>query len=155
MAGVFFLPGLSPLFAVQAWQTQLTIELTRGWIRLLNLPVTLDGYTVYLSQPFQIWIVDSCNGLSAYLLLAAAILAYPTFWRTKTAWLIETYLILAFINSLRIALVIYATEWNNDYFYCAHDCVGRYSFIAMTLLLFVFFVQRVKPLNPVNPVNPN
>lgn len=144
LVGVFFLPNLSPLFAVQAWQTQFTIELTRGWIELFALPVTLEGYTVYLSHPFQIWIVDSCNGLTAYLLLAAAILAYPTHSRVKTLWLMETYLILAFLNSLRITLVIYATQWDSDYFYCAHDCIGRYSFIVMTLLLFVFFSQRVK-----------
>ncbi|BCN93313.1 hypothetical protein THMIRHAM_10980 [Thiomicrorhabdus immobilis] len=141
---LFFIESISPLYFVQTWQTDLTIYLTHLWIDGFDIPVKMVGNTVYLDHGFNIWILDGCNGLAAYLLFGVAILAYPTVWLSRLIWLLEGYFYLVVINSIRIDFVVYLTMFDADYFYCAHDCIGRLCMVATTLLLFMLFTFRVQ-----------
>lgn len=141
---LFFIESFSPLYIVQTLQTDLTIYLTNLWIDGFNIPVKMIGNTIYLDHGFKIWILDGCNGLTAYLLFGVAILAYPTAWLSRLIWLLEGYFYLVVINSIRIDFVVYLTMFDADYFYCAHDCVGRLFMVATTLLLFMLFTARVQ-----------
>lgn len=141
---LFFIESFSPLYVVQAWQTELTIYLTYLWIHYFDIPVNMIGNTVYLDNGFKIWILDACNGLIAYLLLAVAILAYPTTWVYRLIWLVEGYFYLLLANSLRIDFVIYITMFDAGYFYCAHDCVGMLAMGVIILAFFILFTMRVQ-----------
>lgn len=141
---LFFHDTYSPFYAVQAWQTDLTIYLTHLWVNGFQIPVNMVGNTIYLDHGFNIWILDECNGLLAYLLFAVGIVAYPTAWLYRLIWLLESYVYLVVINSARIDFVVYATMFDASYFYCVHDCVGRLAMVVTILLMFILFTFRVQ-----------
>ena len=141
---LFFIESFSPFYFVQTLQTDLTIYLTQLWIEWFEIPVKMVGNTIYLDHGFNIWILDGCNGLAAFLLFAVAIIAYPTAWLNRLIWVIEGYLYLVIINSIRIDFVVYVTMFDAKYFECAHDCVGRLCMVGMTLTLFLLFTLRVQ-----------
>ena len=88
---LFFIDDFSPFYVVNTLQTELTIYLTATWIDFFKIPVEMLGNTVYLDNGFDIWIFDECNGLTAFLLFGAAIIAYPTLWKSRLFWLLEGY----------------------------------------------------------------
>jgi len=141
---LFFIESFSPLYFVQNLQTDLTIYLTKLWIDGFDIPVKMVGNTIFLDHGFNIWILNDCNGLAAYLLFAVAIIAYPTSWRSRLIWLLEGYLYLLVINSIRIDFVIYLTMFDANYFECVHDCIGRICMVATTMILFMLFTLRVQ-----------
>lgn len=141
---LFFHEAYSPFYSVQSLQTDLTIYLTQLWINWFEIPVKMVGNTIYLDHGFNIWILDECNGLLAYLLFAVGIVAYPTPWVYRFIWLLESYVYLVFVNSARIDFVVYATMFDASYFYCAHDCFGRLAMVATILMMFILFTARVQ-----------
>lgn len=141
---LFFFESFSPLFFVQAWQTQLTIWLTHLWIDYFEIAVKMIGNTVYLKDGFKIWVEDSCNGLLAYLLYAVAILAFPANNRLRFIWLLEGYLYLVLVNSIRIDFVIYISMFDSSYFHFVHDCIGRGFIFINLVVMFMLFTLRVQ-----------
>ena len=141
---LFFIDSFSPLYWLNSLQTDLTIYLTALWIDLFAIPVKMLGNTVYLSHGFNIWILDGCNGLTAFMLFGTAIIAYPTSWKSKLFWLLEGYVIVVVLNMIRIDSVIYFTMIDANYFHISHNLIGRYSTILLTLCLFLIFTLRVQ-----------
>ncbi|WP_460187592.1 exosortase/archaeosortase family protein [Thiomicrorhabdus hydrogeniphila] len=141
---LFFIESFSPFYIIQTLQTDLTIYLTQLWINSFDIPVKMIGNTVYLEHGFKIWILDPCNGLIAFLLFAVAIVAYPTAWLSRLKWLVEGYVYLVVVNSIRIDFVIYVTMFDATYFHCAHDHIGMLAMGTMTLAIFILFTLRVQ-----------
>ena len=141
---LFFFESFSPLFFVQAWQTELTIWLTRFWIDYFQIAVNMIGNTVYLKSGFKIWIEDGCNGLLAYLLYAVAILAFPAANKLRLVWLFEGYFYLVLVNSLRIDFVIYISMFDPNYFFFVHDVIGRGFIFINLVVMFMLFTLRVQ-----------
>lgn len=149
---LFFIESFSPFYLLQSMQTGLTIWLTQWWIEAFSIPVNMVGNTVHLKNGFDIWILDSCNGLLAYLMYVAAVLSYPALFFTRFIWVLEGYLYLLIVNSFRIDFVIYVTMFDKDYFTCAHDCVGRVMLISMVAGLFILFTLRVHTVRIIRKV---
>lgn len=142
--GLLFVQSFSPLFLIQEWQTDITIWLTNSWIHYFEIGVKMLGNTIYLPSGFKIWIEHSCNGLLAYLLFAVAILAYPTYAHLKLIWLLEGYLYLLIVNSIRIDFVVYVSIFDHNYFTFIHDFIGRGFIFINLVVMFMLFTLRVK-----------
>ena len=149
---VFFIESFSPLYFLQGWQTGLTIWLTHVWIDYFDIAVKMIGNTVYLKDGFRIWIEDSCNGLLAFLLYACAVLAFPASKKLRFIWLLESYLYLVLVNSIRIDFVIYVSMFDSSYFEFVHDCIGRGFIFINLLVMFMLFTLRVQVTNGVQKI---
>jgi exosortase/archaeosortase family protein len=145
---LFFVEGYSPLFAVNQLQTQLTTLITQGWAQMLALPLQIEGPTLRLPNGMNLHIVHECNGLVPFLLYLAAILAYPTGWKSKLLWALGGYVALQVINTLRMLLITLVVLEDKSLFHLAHDWVGRYAVALLTVALFFAFTHYVTVIQP-------
>lgn len=144
-----FFEGLSPFFIVNQLQTELTISITQLWVSGFDLPVRLQADTLLLANGLHLKILHECNGLTPFLLLLAAILAYPTFWKRKIQWVLIGYFALLVINTLRMLLVTLVVIDHPDLFHIVHDWIGRYSIALLTVGLFFLYTHYVEVIKPI------
>lgn len=138
-----FIEGVAPLFFVNEFQTQLTIQLTSMWVNFFQIPLVMQGDTLILEHGMSLQILHECNGLVPFLLYLAAILAYPTELKYKLQWFLIGYLFLMLINMVRIFAITLVVVDFPDLFTISHDWVGRYGVGLFTLLFFFWFTNRV------------
>lgn len=141
---LFFFSGISPFFIINELQTQLTILITQNWVTLFDLPVLIQADTLILKNGLHLQILHECNGLTPFLLYAAAILAYPAYSRAKAVWLFFGYILLVAINTLRMLFITLVVTDYPDQFHLVHDWIGRYTVAILTIALFFWFTERVQ-----------
>jgi len=138
----------SPLYLINALQTEATVYVTELWVQFFDIPVTMENNTVVFAHGLQLLILDECNGLTPLLLYMAAILAYPTPYALKLKWLFGGMLLLLTLNMLRIILITLTVIEYPESFELAHNVVGRYGIGAATLFLFYYFTTHVSTCVP-------
>ena len=138
----------------------LMVVLPKGWIgeidvwtahvltfllRLLGAEVTVHGRTLAVTHGGRVHsmlIGYGCDGVLAYLMLASAILPFPTAWRTKWIGLGAGLAYVAFINQIRLlgltAVLVHMDDPSKFDFY--HLAVGQ---VFVLVLLFVFLDQWI------------
>ncbi len=141
---LLFFDGLSPLFIVNQLQTGLTIHITHLWVSIFDLPVHFQAESLLLDNGMHLKILHECNGLTPYLLLAAAILAYPTSLQSKALWLLIGYCAVLVINTLRMLFITLVVIDHPEQFHLVHDWIGRYSVALLTLGLFYLYTNYVR-----------
>ncbi|MDG6777910.1 exosortase/archaeosortase family protein [Thiomicrorhabdus sp. zzn3] len=122
----------------------MTISITQSWVSLFNLPVLIQADTLILQNGVHLQILHECNGLTPFLLYAAAILAYPAYTRAKVKWLFFGYILLVGINTLRMLFITLVVMDYPEQFYLVHDWIGRYAVAILTVALFFWFTERVQ-----------
>ena len=146
--GLIYFEDISPFYFIHTFQTNAIIYITELWIDYFDIPVRLVGNTVIFPHGLQLMILNTCNGLTPFILYLAAILAYPTLYKEKIPWFFGGLIILLTLNMIRIMLITVYLIHVPDGFHCAHNIVGRYSIGISTLLLFYYFTTRVKVSTP-------
>jgi len=139
---LLYFEHFSPLFFINQWQTDLTVYLTKTWIDFFNLPLFLNDATVYYQHGLELQILNDCNGLVPFLFTASALLAFPSSMNKKIYWLFISYLVILFINTIRIDAILYHVIAHPENFKFVHEIVGRYLMASVALLLFYFFSKK-------------
>ena len=138
----------------------LMVVLPKGWIvaidmftaqvltfllRLLGTEVSVYGRTLsvtYGGRVHSMLIGYGCDGVLAYLMLASAILPFPTAWRTRWIGLGAGLAYVAVINQVRLlgltAILVFMKDPSKFDFY--HLAVGQ---VFVLVLLFVFLDQWI------------
>jgi len=133
----------SPLYFLNAWQTQITIYLTYVWVDVFNIPVQMLGNSLYFSHGLKLVILDECNSMLPLLMFISGVLAYPSDCHNKIYWMTLGYFVVSIVNLARIYLVTYIVLDNASHFHLAHDYLGRFLILVTTFLLFYTFVRTV------------
>ena len=144
--GLFLIDYLSPFSFVNDLQTKVNIFLTKNWITYFDIPVKMDGAFITYEHPLKLEIVNECNGLVLYLLLASAYLSYPISILLKSYWIIFSYFIMLLFNTIRLDWIIYYSINNPQDFEFMHNTLGRYIFAIVPLILFYTFARNQKNL---------
>lgn len=138
----------------------LMVALPKGWIvavdlvtahiltfllRLLGAEVTAYGRTLSLTyggRVHSMLIGYGCDGVLAYLMLASAILPFPTSWRKRWIGLGAGLAYVVVINQVRLlgltAVLVFMNDPSKFDFY--HLAVGQ---VFVLVLLFVFLDQWI------------
>ena len=148
LIGLIYFKDYSPFYFITEFQTNMTIYVTKLWIELFHIPVTLTGHTMTFRHGLELRILNECNGLTPFILYLAAILAYPTRYAAKINWFVGGMIVLLTLNFVRIVLITLFLIIYPESFDIAHNIVGRYSIGAITLYLFYLFTTQVSTCTP-------
>lgn len=140
--GLIYIEDFSPLIVINNSQTDLSIFLTNQWISLFDIDININGALLTFEHDLKLLISNECNGLAAFLLSFAAILAYPTHIKTKIFWSFLAYFILLIANSIRLDWIAYHVINKPEDFKFLHEVVGRYIIASIPLLLFYIFSAK-------------
>jgi exosortase family protein XrtM len=118
---------------------------TAGSAKLINLVMPKEktrAQNEYLvSGSFKLKIARGCEGIEGVIILAAAILAFPTGLKPKILGLAGGVLVLYILNLFRIVGLYYTLRYKPPLFDIMHVYVGQ------TLIIFFAFLYFIAWLN--------
>ena len=133
---------LAALFHLsEAW----TAEIVFALLALFSDQARLVGDTIVSLGGFSVTIIEECTGIYEALILAAALLAYPTRWRhTLIGFALGMPLIYA-MNVVRIAVLLVVGGYSQRWFDFMHLYFWQVTMIAMVAaawLAWLWWVVR-------------
>jgi exosortase H (IPTLxxWG-CTERM-specific) len=96
---------------------------------------------------FAVAIEAGCNGVEAFLVLAAAILAFPAPWKHKLAGLAIGALAIQALNVVRVITLYYLGQWNAQAFEWAHLYAWQALIMLDALIVWLLWI-RALPRSP-------
>jgi exosortase H (IPTLxxWG-CTERM-specific) len=122
-----------------------TAEVVYWLLSLFSENTRIAGGTIVTLDGFSVTIIEECTGIYEGLILAAALLAYPTAWRhTLVGFALGMPLIYA-MNVLRIAVLLVAGGYSQSWFDFMHLYFWQVTMIAMVAaawLAWLWWVVR-------------
>ncbi len=107
---------------------------------ILNNPII--DYDIIINPKFRVVITPECNGIIPYLMILAAILAYPCRFTKKIFWAIFAFIIIFIVNIIRLYIVVeVVNRFGGDYFYLVHDIGGNILLIITGALLYLRYLK--------------
>lgn len=94
--------------------SSLLIEVFGGSVELFGdiLRSPINGFAVKVD--------NGCSGLEAVILICAAVLAFPTTWKTRLIGVLACSLAILGLNLIRIISLFYIGQYSIDWFEWAH-----------------------------------
>lgn len=84
---------------------------------------------------FGVSIEAGCNGLEAFIILIAAVMAFPASWKDKLIGLVAGFFAIQILNVVRVISLFYIGQWNKEIFDFAHHYVWQ-ALIMLDVLVF-------------------
>lgn len=98
----------------------------------------------HIPNDFAVSIEAGCNGVEAMIILAAAIVAFPSSWKHKLIGLGLGFVAIQLLNLLRIISLFYIGQWNYAIFEWTHLYLWQ-ALIIMDALIFWLAWMRMLP----------
>lgn len=133
---IYFGIELTPL---RPWLIE-TVTAQSGW--LLNLfigNIEVYGVNIFYKGSYVVSIIFACTAVQSIVLFVGMIVALQRVdIKRKFYGLLVTVVPIYFLNLIRNALVAYLVKDNPDFFFMAHNVIGKGgSLIALVILLFI------------------
>lgn len=147
------------LFVLAALPTA-RAHLVLPWTRLLadtcallvtqfDLNVVAEGKILRNpSSGFGVSIEAGCNGVEAYIVLIAAILAFPSTWKQRLWGLTLGFVAVQGLNVLRIISLFYLGQWNERAFHFGHTYLWQGLIMLDVLAFWLIWIDRCKKPTP-------
>lgn len=84
-----------------------------------------------------------CNGVEAVLLLAAAVLAYPSSLKMKVLGLSLGFIAIQVVNLMRIITLYYMAGWDKEVFNFFHLYLWQALIMLDVLIVWLIWIRRV------------
>jgi len=151
---VYFTLTLSALFSIEKLNTtreHLIIPFTEyiaqisAWIiHFFDAQVITQGIIIQsLSNGFAVSIESGCNGVEALIVLASAILVFPSQWRHKLYGISIGFCAVQLLNIIRIISLFYLGQWDQDVFEWAHLYIWEALIMLDVLVVFLFWLKQL------------
>lgn len=149
---VIFLSTLLVLFTLELLQPVQAHVVDPFTAFIADISVTLISYfdanvisygKVIQSQAngFAVSIEPGCNGVEAMIVLAAAVLAFPSSIKQKIAVLIIGFFAIQIMNLGRIISLFYIGQWNTSIFEWAHLYIWPMLIMVDVLIVFLLWMK--------------
>ena len=139
------------------------IELTQPVQQYVVLPVTaalarvcafiislfdpsVVSYGKVLMNPktgFAVSVEPGCNGIEAFIVLTAAIVAFPAPWKHKAIGIVAGFFAVQILNIVRVISLFYLGQWNMTWFNFAHEYLWQAFIMFDVLVVFLIWAKRV------------
>ncbi len=123
--------------------TRLVVLLTSTILKPFGVVEGIDGSIIHL-RGISLNVLFGCNGLEAFLIYLAAVLAFRGSWKKRSIGIAAGFLILQLLNVLRIALLGIVGVYFRDFFYYFHVYVAQGIMIAFSLIIFMIYMSYCK-----------
>lgn len=90
---------------------------------------------------FGVSIEPGCNGIEAFIVLLAAIVAYPSSWRMRVWGLAGGFVAVQGLNLVRVISLFYLGQWDHSAFYFAHTYIWQGLIMLDVLVFWLFWVR--------------
>lgn len=133
---IYFIIEFTPL---APWLIE-TVAAQSGW--LLNIfigNVEVKGVNIFCDDSFVVSIIFACTAVQSMVLFVGMILPLTNVEiKRKIYGLLITVVPIYFLNLIRNALVAYLVKDDPDFFFMAHNVIGKGgSLIVLVILLFI------------------
>lgn len=108
---------------------------------LIGQEVEMQG-TVIESDRFAVNIRNGCNGVETMIIFLAAILAFPSTWKSRLAGLVLGILAIQLVNLVRVVALFLTGVYFPEYFASSHTVVWQTLVILFGVLLWIFWANR-------------
>lgn len=127
--------------------TEGLVRITAVVLRSIHEPNSVEG-TVISTSRFAMDVRNGCNGVEAMMLLAAAMLAFPSTIRSRLIGLVVTSVAIQILNLVRVSSLIWLGEHHRETFDVMHVAVWQTIVILAAVSMFVVWSLRFaeKPL---------
>jgi len=149
LGGLFALE-LTPLgqALVLPWAASLA-GLSASLIALFDPKVITYGNIIQSqTNGFGVAIEAGCNAVEACIVLAAAILAFPSPWRHKMLGLVIGMVVVQVVNILRIISLFYLGQWRMDAFEFAHLYLWQGLIMLDVLVVWLIWIRAMPIESP-------
>lgn len=150
VAVLVILFGLELLPAVQ---NHLVLPWT-GWLARVCVALVSQFDASVMAQGKVIWnpatgfgvsIEPGCNGVEAFIVLCAALLAFPRVWRHKLWGLVVGFVAIQALNVVRVISLFYIGQWNKDVFDFAHSYLWQGLIMLDVLAVWLLWIRVAAP----------
>lgn len=144
---LFALELLHPVqqFVVLPW-TALLAKACVTLVGLFDSSAMAQGKVLWNSATgFGISIEPGCNGIEAFVVLCAAILAFSASWKHKLLGLGVGFVAIQVLNVLRVISLFYLGQWNMDVFNFAHIYLWQALIMLDVLVVWLIWIRALAP----------
>lgn len=94
---------------------------------------------------FGVSIEPGCNGVEAFVVLCAAVGAFPAGWKHKLLGLGAGFVAIQVLNVLRVISLFYLGQWNMDVFNFAHTYLWQALIMLDVLAVWLIWMRALAP----------
>lgn len=144
MGGLFALELTPPGQALVHPWAELLARFSTFLIALFDPKVITYGNIIQSqANGFGVAIEAGCNAVEACIVLAAAILAFPSPWRHKMLGLVMGLVVVQAFNILRIISLFYLGQWRMDAFEFAHLYLWQGLIMLDVLVVWLIWIRTM------------
>ena len=132
-------------------QEHVVLPITAALARVCAFVISLFdagavSYGKVLMNPkngFAVSVEPGCNGIEAFIVLTAAIVAFPSPWKHKMWGLVAGFFAVQILNVVRVISLFYLGQWNMTWFNFAHEYLWQAFIMFDVLVVFLIWAKRV------------
>jgi exosortase H (IPTLxxWG-CTERM-specific) len=145
LVALFGLELLQPVqqFVVLPW-TSLLAKACVELVSLFDSSAMAQGKVLWNSVTgFGVSIEPGCNGVEAFVVLCAAIGAFPAGYKHKLLGLVAGFVAIQVLNVVRIISLFYLGQWNMDVFNFAHTYLWQALIMLDVLAVWLIWMRAL------------
>lgn len=131
---------------VLPWTTLLASACV-GLVGMFDTSVMAQGKVIWNpATGFGVSIEPGCNGVEAFIVLCAALLAFPSAWLHKAWGLVVGFVAIQALNVVRVISLFYLGQWNKDAFDFAHHYLWQGLIMLDVLAVWLLWIRVAAPM---------
>lgn len=145
---VILLGGGFTVLSVNSVNDGFVVPLTAGiakvsgvLLNLLGQGVTMRGTQIH-GPRFAVDIQNGCNGLETVVIFLAAVLSFPSPWRSRLIGVVLGTLAIQIINLVRVVALFLTGSYLPKLFDNSHTVIWQTIVIVFGVLLFLYWASR-------------
>ena len=144
---LFLLAGGFTLLSLQAVNDSFVEPFTAGVavasghaLDLIGEDISKDG-TILRNERFAVNIRNGCNGLETMIIFLAAVVAFPSPWKSRLLGLGLGLIAIQGINLIRVVALFLTGAYFPAFFDSSHTVVWQMIVVSFAVILFLFWVS--------------
>ena len=122
--------------------TALLARICAGLVTWFDSSAAAQGKVLWnTATGFGVSIEPGCNGIEAFIVLFAAIVAFPSTWRHKLVGLAAGFVAVQALNVVRVISLFYLGQWNRFWFDVFHSYLWQALIVLDALVIFLVWLR--------------
>lgn len=140
---IFFISyePLRKIIDINGFYTKMVVSIVAEILKPLGIVLGTKGSIIYLKKNYALNVLFGCNGLEAFLIYTAGVIAFKSAWYLKIKGIFVGFILLQLFNILRIAALALVYVYFKNYFYYFHIYVAQGITVAFAFILFLGYLH--------------
>lgn len=122
--------------------TELLARICVALVTQFDATAIANGKVLYnATTGFGVSIEPGCNGIEAFIVLVAAVVAFPAPWGRKLLGIVIGFVAIQAVNVVRVISLFYLGQWNMAVFNFAHEYLWQALIMLDVLVVWLLWVR--------------